>query len=73
MTVKANLLEINPAQNLEAPKIGKRIPKYLTLDDSMKLLDIVQNTSNGKNKERDYCIITLFLNCRNEAFRTYRN
>ena len=28
-----NLLEINPTQNLETPKIGKRLPRYLTLED----------------------------------------
>lgn len=63
MTTKANLLEINPAQNLETPKLGKRMPKHLTLEDSKKLLNVVQNVPKNKNKERDYCIITLFLNC----------
>ena len=37
-----NIIEINPTQNLETPKIGKRLPKYLTLDDSKKLLDIAK-------------------------------
>ena len=35
------------------------LPKHLTLEDSMELLSVV----DGPNKERDYCIITLFLNC----------
>ena len=59
LTTKAKLIEINPAQELESPKIGKRIPKYLNIDESKKLL----NSVDGKNKERDYAIITLFLNC----------
>lgn len=59
---KAGLIEKNPAQNLETPKLDKRIPKYLTLDDSKKLLDAV-NDMDDRNKERDYAIITLFLNC----------
>ena len=46
-------------KNLDAPKIKKSLPKYLTLDESQKLLSVI----HGKNKERDYAIITLFLNC----------
>ncbi len=59
---KANLLEVNPAQDLETPKLDKRLPKYLSLDDSRKLLDVTLNEDN-RNSERDYAIITLFLNC----------
>ena len=59
---KANMIEKNPAQNLESPKQDKRMPKYLTLDDSKKLLDAATNIDD-RNKERDYAIITLFLNC----------
>lgn len=57
-----NLIEINPTQNLETPKIGKRLPKYLSLDDSRKLLNVASNEDN-RNNERDYAITTLFLNC----------
>ncbi len=57
---KANLLEVNPAQDLETPKLDKRLPKYLSLDDSRKLLDVTLNEDN-RNSERDYA--TLFLNC----------
>ena len=62
LTVKANLLEINPAENLESPKIEKRMPKYLTLEDSEKLLSVTID-DNNRNNIRDYAIITLFLNC----------
>lgn len=62
LTNKAHILEINPAQTLETPKQDKRIPKYLSLDDSKKLLNITASEEN-RNKERDYAIITLFLNC----------
>ena len=44
---------------LESPQTKKSLPKYLTLDQSVKLL----NSVDGKNKERDYCILTMFLNC----------
>ena len=56
------LLEINPTQNLETPKIGKRLPRYLTLEDSKKLLDVASNEDN-RYPERNYAITTLFLNC----------
>jgi len=59
LTTKAKILEINPAKELESPKLGKRIPKYLNVDESKQLL----NAIDGDNKERDFAIITLFLNC----------
>lgn len=62
LTKKARVLENNPAQDLDSPKLDKRIPKYLSLDESKKLLDIT-NSDTNKNHERDYAIITLFLNC----------
>ena len=62
LTLKAKILEINPAQNLETPKLEKRNPKYLSLDDSKKLLSAADNQDN-RNYKRDYAITTLFLNC----------
>lgn len=59
LTVQKRLIDDNPLQELDSPKIKKTLPKYLTLDESIALLNAV----DGKFKERDYCIITLFLNC----------
>ena len=59
---KVKLIENNPAQYLETPKLGKRIPKYLSLDESRKLLDVSQDENNRNNK-RDFAITTVFLNC----------
>lgn len=59
LTNKAKLLTENPMQDLDAPRLKKSLPKYLTLDQSIRLLEHV----DGENKERDYCILTLFLNC----------
>jgi len=56
---KAKYIDVNPATDLESPKIDKRNPIYLTLDESKSLLKSV----TGKNQQRDYCIVTLFLNC----------
>lgn len=64
LSQKAGLIENNPAQNLETPKLGKRMPKYLTLDESKKLLNVtIADESDNENNIRDYAIITLFLNC----------
>lgn len=52
-------LEKNPVEDLEMPKKPKTLPKYLTLEQSIELLNAV----DSDNKERDYAIITLFLNC----------
>lgn len=59
LTVKKNFLEENPIKDLESIKIKKSNPQNLTIDDSLALLSAV----SGKNATRDYCIITLFLNC----------
>lgn len=56
---KVKIIDSNPAADLESPKIDKRNPIYLTLDESKILLKSI----TGKNRQRDYCIITLFLNC----------
>ena len=62
LSSKAKLIDANPAQDLETPKLDKRMPKYLTLDDSKKLLAVASNEDN-RNNFRDYAITTLFLNC----------
>ena len=59
LTNKKHLLRENPVKDIDSPKLKKTLPKYLTLDQSTELLDAV----DGKNQERDYCILTLFLNC----------
>ena len=56
---KAHILPENPAAELESPKLTKKLPKYLELEESKALLDAI----DGDFKERDYCMITLFLNC----------
>jgi len=56
---KSGLIEENPTAELETIKLRKTLPSYFTLDDSLSLLSAI----DGRNSERDYCIITLFLNC----------
>lgn len=59
LTVKAHKLEENPVKDLEVPALKKTLPRYLSLDESISLL----NSVDGDFATRDYCIITLFLNC----------
>lgn len=62
LSQKTNMLKVNPAQNLETPKLDKRMPKYLSLEDSQKLLSVAEHEDN-RNAKRDFAITTLFLNC----------
>ena len=59
LTLKTNQLDANPVSDLDAPKAAKSLPRYLSLDESVQLLSGV----DGPNRERDFCILTLFLNC----------
>lgn len=59
ISMQKQILEENPMQVLDSPKLKKALPKYLTLEQSLKLLDSI----DGKYKERDYCILVFFLNC----------
>lgn len=53
------IIDKNPAEELDTPRTKKALPKYLTLDSSKALLEAI----DGPYFERDYCIITIFLNC----------
>jgi len=59
ISVKKHLISESPLKDLETPQQKKSKPKYLTLEESVRLLESI----DGKHKERDYCIITFFLNC----------
>lgn len=56
---KVHLLPDNPIKDIDSPKIKKTLPRYLTLEESIRLLESV----DGSNRERDLCILTFFLNC----------
>ena len=53
------IIEDNPMINLDSPKLSKTLPKYLNVEQAKKLLSVI----DGANRERDYCIVTLLLNC----------
>ncbi len=55
---KAEIITADPTSRLETPKISKKQINYLTLEECELLLANIV----GRNKERDYAIITVFLN-----------
>jgi site-specific recombinase XerD len=57
LKIKAHLIDNNIAEELETPKLPKRIPNYLNLEESVRLL------IESKKSPRDHCILTIFLNC----------
>jgi site-specific recombinase XerD len=56
---KVGIIPENPASQLDSPKLSKKLPRYLEIQDSKDLLTSI----DGDHKERDYCMIVLFLNC----------
>lgn len=59
LTLKKKYFKENPTEELETPKIGKRNPVYLTIDEVKKLYSGI----NKLHYYRDFCILTVFLNC----------
>ncbi|NLM19090.1 MAG: tyrosine recombinase XerC [Clostridiaceae bacterium] len=62
LSTKAKIIEYNPAAELESPKQTKKLPRYLSVDESISVLSEAAN-SDDQFSSRDYCILTLFLNC----------
>ena len=60
---KRKFISNNPALDIETPKREKRLPKYLSLAESEKLLTTINDDEKDRNKPRDFAIITVFLNC----------
>ena len=58
---QVDLLKQNPTASIKPPKQDKVLPKYLTAEQSMDLLESTQTQSDFP--ERDYCMVVLFLNC----------
>ena len=58
---QVNKLELDPTVAIHPPKQDKVLPKYLTAEQSVALLESTQTQSDFP--ERDYCMVVLFLNC----------
>ena len=63
LVVRRRYLDLNPAADIDTPKPKKSLPKVLTLDESLRLLEAVENDRESPYRVRDFAILTLFLNC----------
>ena len=60
---KKHIMDKNPAIDMEGPKKRQSLPKFLSMEESISLLEAIEGNTESKFKERDYAIVTLFLNC----------
>ncbi len=63
LTVTTHRLKNNPAKDIDAPHTRSALPKFLSLEESLDLLQAVTDDPTSQTRERDYAILTLFLNC----------
>ena len=63
LTASKHYFTENPARDIESPRVKQGLPKFLTLEESLLLLDTIRNDTESKSVRRDYCMVTLFLNC----------
>ena len=63
LTVTEKLFENNPVRDIETPKQSQKLPKYLTLDECVLLLETVASDTESATRDRDFAMVTLFLNC----------
>lgn len=63
LTVTSHQLKDNPAKDIDSPRTRTALPKFLSLEESLELLDAVREDKASQTRERDYAILTLFLNC----------
>jgi len=59
LTKVAHILEKDPTKDIDVPVPKHALPKFLSLKESLRLLE----TAGSRDSLRDYCIITIFLNC----------
>jgi site-specific recombinase XerD len=60
--IKKHYVEIDPTADIDSPKSAKTLPKYMTYEESVKLLDTIKNDVESPTNVRDYAIVVLFLN-----------
>lgn len=58
---RENLININPTDGIEMPKLPQKEPNFLSEEEYMRLLEAVNRYSTPFYKDRDMAIICLFL------------
>ena len=59
---KQHYIDHNPTLEIDPPKKAKTLPKFLTLEESVRLLETIKSDNLSKTVTRDYAIAVLFLN-----------
>ena len=59
---KEHIIDVNPTADIDAPKKSATLPKYLTVEEAVNLINTVRGDKESKTRLRDYAIIVLFLN-----------
>ena len=59
---KKHYVDSNPTAEVDAPKKSRTLPKYLSYEEAIRLLDTVRGDVKSPTRQRDYSIIALFLN-----------
>lgn len=59
---KKHYVDRNPTESIDSIKQSKTLSKFLTLEEALLLLDTVNSDVESKTRQRDYSIISLFLN-----------
>lgn len=62
LVVKKGYIDVDPTANVDAPKKPKTLPKYMTYEECVRLLETVKGDTESNTNVRDYAIIVLFLN-----------
>jgi len=75
LSVKAKVIKNNPAKEIETPKLEKKLPKYLSLNESQNLLSKIKsgeknNTSRIKDPTKDLTAHKKYLTTRDYAIVT---
>ena len=60
--VKEHIISVNPTSDIDSPKKSATLPKYLTVEEAVQLLDTIRQDKESKTRIRDYAIVVLFLN-----------
>ena len=59
---KKHLVDKNPTEAIDSIKNSKTLSKYLSVEEAVALLEAVNADKESKTRQRDYSIISLFLN-----------
>ena len=54
---REKIIKDNPAADISTPTVKQALPKFLTLEESIRLLECISSDTNNPNRVRDYAMI----------------